>query len=410
MAYPWTDLPHDGARYLSHTRSMAIPLTRTCGRLVAMIRDLRAQRRYRMAVAARIRSSPVRTMRGLWRGDGRLHGRSNRDVQLARKLFYGLYMASVSEGAGTSWWSRPLAASIECMLDVSSRRWMGDADRGPTAVFVSRDGSLKYFDFAARTVVTLVDADALDRVTRARACPIFGHFDTPALEELPASGAAQPRPASQLIVRQRMLAGPCLGLLAPSAQTPGVRSICRIYARYVEAESGPPMPELVACCLAEVAGCLEPSQRARLLSHESALLEFARSARTVESHLDFNVANFVADSGRWWIVDIADAGLRLPATYDANNILLNEAYQNRSTHLIDAALRSPVETGHHDVLQATIGRATMRDFKVSLVLNAVLRESGLVGSALRDTWHPSRVPHRWRLLERSIAGWPLLDA
>ena len=349
-------------------------------------------------------------MRGLWRGDGRLHGRSNRDVQLARKLFYGLYMASVSEGAGTSWWSRPLAASIECMLDVSSRRWMGDADRGPTAVFVSRDGSLKYFDFAARTVVTLVDADALDRVTRARACPIFGHFDTPALEELPASGAAQPRPASQLIVRQRMLAGPCLGLLAPSAQTPGVRSICRIYARYVEAESGPPMPELVACCLAEVAGCLEPSQRARLLSHESALLEFARSARTVESHLDFNVANFVADSGRWWIVDIADAGLRLPATYDANNILLNEAYQNRSTHLIDAALRSPVETGHHDVLQATIGRATMRDFKVSLVLNAVLRESGLVGSALRDTWHPSRVPHRWRLLERSIAGWPLLDA
>lgn len=220
------------------------------------------------------------------------------------------------------------------MLDMSSRRWIGGADRGPTVVFVSRDGSLKYFDFDARTVLTLMDTHAFDRTMRARSCTLFAYFDTPTQEVQSTSSAAHPCPASHCVTRQRMLAGPCLGLLAPAAQVQAVRSICGRYSCYVKSEAGPPDGERVACCLAEVAGCLEPPQRARLLSHESALMEFAHSARTVQSHLDFNVANFMADSGRWWLVDIADANLRLPATYDVNNVLLNEAYEGRPTHLL----------------------------------------------------------------------------
>jgi len=388
---------------------MANRLTRACGQLIVMIRDLRAKRRSRKAVAARIQSSPVRVRRGLWRGDERLHGRSNRDVQLARQLFYAIYTVPASEGGEPSWWRRRLAAVTGFTLDLSSRCWIGGADRGPTAVFVSRDDSLKYFDFDARTVLMLVGADTLDRMTRARSCPLFGHFDTPAQEVQATSGAAHPCPASPRVIRQRMLSGPCLGMLAPAAQMQAVRSICETYSRYVKAQSGPPAAELAACCLAEVAGCLEPAQRARLISQESALMEFAQSARTVQSHLDFNVANFMWDSGRLWIVDIADAGPRLPATYDVNNILLNEVYRGRATHLLDAALDSPVETGHHDVLEATIGRATMRDFRVSLLLNVVLGESRHVASALRVAYDPSQVPCRWRMLERSIAGWPLVD-
>lgn len=388
---------------------MAIPLTRACGRLIAAIRELRAQRWSRMAVAARIQSSPVRVSKGLWRGDGRLHGRSASDMKRARQLFYAIYTAPAAEGAERSWWRRRLAGANDLVLDMSSRRWLGCSDQGPTAVFVSRDGALKYFDFDARAVLTLMSADALERMTCARACPIFGHFDTPSHEIHETSDVAHPCPASLCIIRQRMLTGPCLGMLVPNAQIDAVRSICETYSRYVKAESGPPNAELVARCLGEVADCLEPSQRARLLSHGPALMDFAGSARTVQSHLDFNVANFMADSGRWWVLDIADAGLRLPATYDVNNILLNEAYQCRSTHLLDAALKSPVEMRYHSVLEATVGTATIRDFRVSLLLNAVLRESRHVASALRVPWQPSHIPGRWRLLEQSIAGWPLED-
>lgn len=400
---------HDRCGTFRHPRFMAIPLMRTCGRLIAVIRDVVARRRTRTAVLARVRSSPVRVRRGLWRGDGQLLGRSNRDVQRARQLFYAVYTASSREGDGLSWGRRRLARAVDVMIDVSSRRWIGGADRGPSVVFVSRGGSLKYFDFGAHQVMTLMGADALDRMMRARACPLFGFFDTPVQEVEAVSEAGHASSPSHCITRQRLLAGPCLGMMAPDAQMQAVRSICETYCRYVKAWSGPPAAELVARCLAEVADCLEPGQRAQLLSQKPALMEFAQSACTVQSHLDFNVANFVADSGRWWILDIADAGLRLPATYDVNNILLNEAYQGRSTHLLDAALSSPVGTGHHDVLRATIGRATARDFRVSLLLNAVLRESRHVASALRADWHPSHIPYRWRLLERSIAGWPSVD-
>lgn len=66
-------------------------------------------------------------------------------------------------------------------------------------------------------------------------------------------------------------------------------------------------------------------------------------------------------------------------------------------------------TGHLEALEAIIAPATLKDFKVSLLLNAVLRESRHVASQMRADWHPSHVPYRWRQLERSIAGWPLVD-
>jgi len=147
-----------------------------------------------------------------------------------------------------------------------------------------------------------------------------------------------------------------------------------------------------------VAEVLDPVQRRRLESRRQAFIEFLSGARLVQSHLDFNVANFIGDEpGRLLLLDIADAGLVLPGTYDVNNLLLNEVHRGRSTHLLRSTLADPVAAGLSYLVQATIGRATDEDVRTSMLVNLVLRESQMVALPLLGHWDPRKVRRAWDL-------------
>jgi hypothetical protein len=165
-------------------------------------------------------------------------------------------------------------------------------------------------------------------------------------------------------------------------------------------------PSLFEDCFDEVTSDLSQEAQAQCLKMKDKYLDFVRTALTLPAHLDFNVAN-VIDNGDLLLLDIEDAGLRLPVTYDMNNLLLNEAYQDRPTHLLMEVLRNPEGTGYSDLLQTA--QVTTNQFRVSLFVNYILYESRYVSVKLSKPWGSGQAQNHWDNLVRHVPGWPFIE-
>lgn len=354
----------------------------------------------RLASIARIASvanSPVQLRSGLWRGTGHLYWQNRADAARVERMFLDFY--------GDARSLRRRAPYIHSMW-TALPGCRGRTSDGSTVVWFARDGAPKAFDFARGTISSVVSADSARRFRQARELDLFAYFTTPSftLEDDAAGG---------FVKREPLLEVPCVGLRSRPEQLATLRTIARTSTRYALATAHDPDPARFLRCFDEVAGCLDGPERARLEFARPAFTAFVRAARTVVSHLDFNVANFIGGGDRPLVlVDIADAGLLLPATYDLNNLLLNEVYQSRSTHLLRSALADPLGTGCDELLRATLTppsgtRSDARDLERSLLVNFVLRESRLVALRLRGTWSAQQVRASWQLFSTRVDGWPL---
>jgi hypothetical protein len=267
-------------------------------------------------------------------------------------------------------------------------------------MWFARDGSVKSFDFDASEVSTFLSDSLAQRLLTARKLDLFDFFLTPDL-------VLEEAGAGKCVIREQLFELPCIGLQSMDEQLESVRQVSRTYTRYVLERSLNPDPSRFLSCFDQVAACLNPTDRVRMEAKRREFTEFVQAARLVESHLDFNVANFLGGRDRPLVLlDIGDAGLVLPATYDSNNLLLNEVYRGRSGHLLEAVLRSPEALGYDDLLRATLGRSSPLDFRRSLFANFVLRESPYVSCRLLGDWSPERVRQSWHQFETQIPGWP----
>ena len=346
-------------------------------------------------------AAPIALKAGMWQADGRLYWHNESDLARVKQLFFALYHNELPPPnlfhiRSTAW---------KLYLRWISRfRILDGTARGPSVAFSSRGGTLKFFDFDNREVITLISGEIADKLRAARTLPLFDEFSTIDFtidERLRAN-------RDLCIKREPLVEAPCMGMHLPSVQIETMKSISARYANYVSNYSRPPKPELFSQCFEEVSNCLNADARAQFLEMKCAYMDFIRNARTVPAHLDFNVGNFLVSESPI-LIDIEDSGLCLPATYDANNLLLNEIYQGRPIHLLQATLADPDGIGYVDLLRVALGNSGVAQLGVSLFVNFVLRESRYVSEALLKTWNPKRVPHSWEKFSQSIPGWPLVS-
>jgi len=299
-------------------------------------------------------------------------------------------------------YARPRWHSLPYPIDMlrALRAWRRRDRRGATVIVRSRDGSIKHFDFEDMTVSTRVSEPVMRNLIRARTSDLFTFFETPEF-------TFQPSHDGMFLKREQLFEFPCIGSRTDEEQRRAVRSIATSSVRYLRSSAQSPDPVRFMGCFDEVAGCLDPERRARLEAKRQDFEKFVHAAQLVETHLDFNVANFIGNEDeRLLLLDIADTGLVLPGTYDVNNLLLNEVYRGRSAHLLRSALERPASVGCGELVNATIGRGSTADFRTSIVVNFVLRESSLVAVPLHGSWDPRRIITSWDRFTAAIPGWP----
>ena len=322
---------------------------------------------------------------GVWRAEDGIFWQNRADRDRVYQLFFLLYRRKQLES--TSWNSR-------------ARRWLetlfalrfrvrNNVRQGPSVAFFSR--------------TTLITRDISEKLNRARTLPLFQVFSTNDFTIEDRLG-----PTHDLCVkREALIDTRCVGNLPPSDQLGAMKAICGSYVKYATLHSHPPQPELFGQFVDEVAHCLLPNDRANCLAMKNAYMDFVAVARTVPAHLDFNVGNFLTGDDPM-LLDIEDAGLWLPASYDMNNLLLNEVYLGRETHLLQAVLRDPFATGYDKLLQVTTGQNAITNIRLSLFANFILRESRYVSSELLQTWDEQQVQRSWDKFTTTILDWPFV--
>jgi hypothetical protein len=339
--------------------------------------------------------SPVDVRAGFWRGRGRIYWQNNEDLVRISRMFLGFYGATAGNGRLRH---RLLQVVLEWIVSPVFKSKAGQRDA--TVVWFTRNQSFMYFDFNKMEVITVVSDEIQKKLCNARRLDLFSYFLTPTFV------IEQDRHGFH-VKREPLYELPCIGLQTWPQQQESVRQITGICVRYTHETSLDPQPSLFEKYFDEVAACIEPPDRAKMETQRKTFNEFVNDARIVESHLDFNVANFLGGGQRPLVLlDIADAGLLLPATYDANNLLLNEVFALRSIHLLLSALDSPERLGYQDLLQKTLGRSSIHDFKSSLFANFVLRESTYVTFPLGVKWSPERIRRSWQIMKNRVIGWP----
>jgi hypothetical protein len=350
-------------------------------------------------VVERLAAAPVPLRVGRWRGHHRIYWRNREALRRITQIFLGFYGASAPH---VRWRRRILNGILQWFVHPVVR---SSATRsGATVVWMARDGSMKCFDFERMEVATTVSADVRRRLEMARELPLFKFFTTPKFE-------IEARDDGVFIQREPLYEAPCIGLRTRNEQREAVREIANTYAAYARAASRAPDPARFLACFDEVLGCLAAPARAVLEPRRVAFTAFVTQVRVVESHLDFNVANFLGGAGRPLVLlDIADAGLWLPVTYDLNNLLLTEVGAGRSPHLLHTALETPGELGYEALMQASSDCFDLRDVKSSLLVNFVLRHSAAVSERLTGGRTPGQVRRSWERFAAQVPGWPIVDA
>ena len=110
-----------------------------------------------------------------------------------------------------------------------------------------------------------------------------------------------------------------------------------------------------------------------------------------------------------FLFDIEDAGLRLPVTYDMNNLLLNEVYQDRPASLLIEVLKDEYGTGYSELLQIATGMNSNDQMGTSLFVNYILRESRYVSERLLKHTDADLAQRHWDKLAQYVPGWPFIQ-
>jgi hypothetical protein len=358
-------------------------------------------RQYRQLrqVKGQLLSLPVKLKSGRWHIDGGLLWQNAEDKKRVEKLFFSFYRPNPLR-AGS--WRTRLAKLAFRVLTITLFRIKNGLTKGPSVVFKSRGGALKLFDFDNVAVITLISGETADRLIHARKLSIFEFFATNVFTIDQSLRASR----NLCVKHEGLIDVPCMAMLSVPMQRQTMKKMCSTYVAYAQRHAMAAAPSLFEDCFDEVTSDLSQEAQAQCLKMKDKYLEFVRTALTLPAHLDFNVAN-VIDNGDLLLLDIEDAGLRLPVTYDMNNLLLNEAYQDRSTHLLMAVLRNPEGAGYSDLLQTA--QVTTNQFRVSLFVNYILYESRYVSVKLSKPWGSGQAQNHWDNLVRNVPGWPFIE-
>ncbi len=342
-----------------------------------------------------IRKSVVHVRAGIWRGKGRIYWQNNYDKARISRIFLGFYGGTTRDG---SFGYHVLQAVLQWIVSpvYKSKKNQGNS----TVVWFTRNQSIMYFDFIKMEVSTVVSEEMRVNLLKARSLDLFSYFQTPNFYFHETRNGLY-------IKREPLYELPCIGLQSGDQQHESVRQITGNYVQYIREKSKDPNPSMFEPYFDEVVACLEPPERASMETQRINFMDFVSSARMVESHLDFNVANFLGGGNDPLILlDISGAGVVLPATYDANNLLLNEILVRRSNQLLYSVLDSPNMLGYKDLLQETLGRSSNHDFNCSLFANFILRHSRYVAIPLGVKWSPEWVCHSWKMMKNCVTAWP----
>jgi hypothetical protein len=346
-------------------------------------------------------SLPIKLKNGHWHIDGGLFWQSADDKKEVERLFYLFYPQK--QPFARSWRSQ-FVRWVFRSLAVSSFRVTTGSVSGPSVIFNSRGGSLKLFDFDSREVITVISGQTADNLTQAMAVPIFDFFSTNAFT----IDQSFRQERNLCVKREALIDVPCMAMDSVPIQIQSMKKMCTTYIEYARQHASPPAPHLFESCFDEVVQCLTEEARVQCLMMRNQYLAFVHSANTVAAHLDFNVANFI-NGDCLLLLDIEDAGLRLPLTYDMNNLLLNEAYYDRSMHLLMEVLKDKDTSGYTDLLKLATGVTAKNQLKVSLFVNYILRESRYVSERLIKHWDAHQAQRNWDRLLQHVPGWPFIE-
>lgn len=346
-------------------------------------------------------SLPIELKSGTWHIDDGLFWQSSKDKNKVEKIFFGIYR--FKKLAAWSWRTQ-VASWVLRVLAISPFNLKNNSVKGPSVIFKSRGGALKLFDFDNHEVISLISIETANNLNEAKMLPIFEFFT---LNPFFIEQSLRPQ-RNFCIMREKLVDAPCMGMGSLPMQIQTMKKICSKYTEYAQKYSENPAPNLFEDCLDEVADCLSHDARDRCLMMKDNYLKFVRLTRTLSAHLDFNVANFT-DNGDLFLFDIEDAGLRLPVTYDMNNLLLNEVYQDRPRNLLMEVLKDEYGSGFSDLLYVATGMKANNQLRISLFVNYILGESRYVSDRLLKHWDPDHVQRNWDKLARYVPSWPLIE-
>jgi len=346
-------------------------------------------------------SLPIEIKNGSWHIDDDLFWQSAENKKKVESLFFLFYQ---SHKLTDKSWRTQVAKLIFKVLAISLFRVSFGSAKGPSVIFKSRGGALKLFDFDNYEVITLISGKTADNLNYARALPIFEYFPTNTFT----IDQSLRLKRNLCIKREPLVDVPCMGMNSIPDQIQIMKKICSTYIEYAKHHAMAPTPNLFEGCLDEVADYLTYDARAQCLMMKDRYLEFIQTAHTLPAHLDLNVANIINNNGDLLVLDIEDAGLHLPITYDMNYLLLIEVYQDRSMHLLEEVLRDECGTGYSDLMQLTTRGKTSSQLGVSFFVNFILHESRYVSVKLLKNWETGQAQRNWEKLARCLPGWPFV--
>ncbi len=340
---------------------------------------------------------PIQLKGGHWRGDGQLYWQNKRDMERVHAMFYGLphshRLANMSK-------LHKAAINVLNRTPVSRFRVDGSQD-GPSVVYLSRDSSFKAFDFKRAEVTTLIDSRKKRKLLFAREHPIFEYFDTPDF--------SLSKVRSNLHLKTECLIdAPCMGTRHLDRQIALLEIIFEKYVQYARSNALENEPNLFMESFDLVASALDPLEREIFLKKRAAFIKLVKNVRTVESHLDFNLGNFI-DAQDLLVCDISDVGLRLPVSYDIINLLLVDVYKGRSPNLLTKVRQSPAWTHFDSLLSIAYGSSEFSCLKSEIFMTFVLRNSPYVCERLFGVWSPGSVKRLWTQFAKAFPGWPFAD-
>lgn len=343
-------------------------------------------------------SLPIELKSGTWHIGNRIFWQNAEDKKRVEQLFFRFYLP---QQLATQSWRGQIIRLVERVLAVSTFSLRTGSANGPSAIFKSRGGALKLFDFDRHEVITLISGETSDNLNYAKTLPIFDFFTLN-----PFAIDQSLRSQRNLCIRREALVDvPCMAMVSLPIQIQIMKKICSTYIRYAQNHAMDPVQNIFEDCFDEVVGCLTDDARAQCLMMRDKYLEFVCVTRTVSAHLDFNITNFI-DDGDLFLFDIEDAGLRLPVTYDMNNLLLNEVYWDRPASLLIEVLKDEFGTGYSELLQIATGMTSKDQLGTSLFVNYILRESRYVSERLLKHTDADLAQRHWDKLAQYVPGWP----
>ena len=264
--------------------------------------------------------------------------------------------------------------------------------------YFSRAGDFKLFDSVENAVLTTTDQERWSKYQQIEQLDIFKYFRKP--------DTSLVKDHTGLMRHETLLSAPAIGSMPKQDQISAFTKVCTTYSEYVVDHRSPPRPDVIMSSYREVLDLLPDEQKEALANHHDRISELAQRYYFVQAHLDFNLVNILVDE-YVWLIDLEDAGLRLPAMYDVLNFVLNEVYERRSLWMLEFMRAPDFRECLENTLSASVIDGRPEDFETAILINFVLRESSTVSPVLlkddfNDETNRARVLRNWKLFKEIL--------